>query len=108
MEFFIASYVVTTSQVYVYNQNASSTEHTVKTFLLSDPCEDDQKGFKRNENLFAIQIPKIEQKVWPSLISFVPLHPYTSTLIQVQPNHVTGRNRKYLETILFRSVRRTT
>lgn len=98
MEFFIASYVVTTSQVYVYNQNASSTEHTVKTFLLSAPCE----------NLFAIQIPKIEQKVWPSLISFVPLHPYTSTLIQVQPNHVTGRNRKYLETILFRSVRRTT
>ena len=66
MEFFIASYVVTTSQVYVYNHNASSTEHTVKTYLLSAPFDDDQKGLKRNENLFAIEILKIEQKVWPS------------------------------------------
>ena len=56
MEFLIASYVVTTSQVYVYNHNARSTEHTDKTYLLRAPCKDDQKGFNRNENLFATQI----------------------------------------------------
>lgn len=56
MEFFIASYFVTTSQVYVYNHNARSTEHIDKTYLLRAPCEDDQKGFNRNENLFAKQI----------------------------------------------------
>ena len=61
MEFFIASYVVTTSQVNVYNRNASSTKHIVNTYLLSASCEDDQKSLKRNENLFAIQI---EPNVW--------------------------------------------